>query len=784
MDFDSTSADTSTTETCQRCGKTFGLFVADERQQCNCTEAQRLAPSVASEDDIAEPLNIFIAAPSDICEHCGRRFALFCLDTNEACKCSMLRPTMQASMSSINLKVANRTEDDENENESLEEYLPLTAIPSVVGAEQMDWDIPWYDVTEQLASGTFCHVLKGKRTQFADKTFAIKVLKPEFCRNPRMVKRFEVETRKAAQIDHPNIAPIYDFGKTKNGAPYFVTDFIDSQRLSTIVREQGFLPESEALEIFIQICDALIEAHAAEVLHRSLKPRNIFVSKTPDGHSNVKLTDFGTAKVLPTPGKDKIYATPERIFGDARFMSPEQCRGERLDIRSDIYSLGCLMYNVLGGKAPFNGTNSIQIAVKQINKEPTPLSTRFPELELSIPLETIVMRCLAKEKAYRYQTVADIKRDLLGVQKSVQAHQEKRQSHEHVTVSPEPPDNRARLIVLAVFLTTVLGTYIPQFFSHWYQHETPSQSQSITPNSPSTPFTHPSPVASEETSFSNKLAPFSILGTDGKMLFSSYGTTFGQVLEQAARYGVDLSNADLSKQSLVGLNLQNAKLRNAQFEKADLTQVDLTRADLRGAQFSGNNLREAVFNQANLQKALLTDSDLTKVSMSDANIQNAFIRDCTLTDANLKAADFTGASVYQIDLSDETKAEAKGLVINSRFPAAVGHFTIRAKDGNTIFENTTNSTFKETIEEAVRKNVSLEDADLHAADLYGANLAGANLRNADLRGALLTRANLRNSDLSGAATQGMVRDETVPQGPATLDNPTADTQDTSNANSN
>ncbi len=763
MEFESTPAGTHTDETCQRCGRKFGLFVVDERLQCNC-EHKSIGGAEAGSGSthVEEPKLV----RTDCCDTCGKQFALFSLNSDQACKCGTSRPTMQAPAPSVSLKATSASKSmgahkvtlapkDDEDRLSVEECEIETALSAGLVDEEKNWEIPLYDVIEQLPSGTFCHVLKVKRAQFEGKIFVIKILKQEFCRNPRMIKRFEVETRKAAEIDHPHVAPIYDFGKTKNGVPYFVTDFFEAPKLSTLVREQGFIPESEAIGIFMQIADALIEAHASEVLHRSLKPRNIFVTRTPDGHANVKVTDFGTAKVLPTPGKDKLYATPEKIFGDARYMSPEQCRGERLDSRSDIYSFGCLMYDVLGGRTPFTGTTPIEIALKQLNKTPTPLSTRFPELELPIALESIVMKCLTKERAFRYQTVAEIKRDLAGIQKSLQVQDEKKQSHEHLVVHPEPPDARTRVILLIMLIATVLATYMLHN-SSWHMAAPPPVVSQVGPG-------YSSKVEAAQTSFetaTRAIAPYSITGTGGKILFSSYGTSFGQVLEQAARYDVDLSNADLSGQNLIGLNLQNAKLRNARFDKAEMSQVDFTRADLRGSQFSECNLNQSVFDRANLQGSFFTDSDLTKTSMSESNLQNSRFRDCTMTDTNLQSADFNGASVYQVDLGDQARAQAKNLIIDQRYPATVGRFTIKAKDGNTIYSSQKDATFRETIEEAVKTGISLADADLHATDLYSVDLSNADLRDADLRGALLTRANLKNADMTGADTQGMVREQT------------------------
>jgi uncharacterized protein YjbI with pentapeptide repeats len=657
------------------------------------------------------------------------------------------------------------------------------------------WTIPWYELTEQLTSNSICHVFKACRTGF-EQSFIVKILKAEYADDARTVKRFENAAKQAATINQPNLVPTYDHGITTDGLPYYVTDFVDGVPLSTIIRDHGVLPDDEAIDIFIQICDALEGAHSEAILHHNLKPGNVFITKTKAGNPLVKVTDIGVTKFLPaldctsfldengesTTITEDASPIETAAFGDdtglteivdnstnaqillskgisdARYMSPEQCRGEKLDARSDVYSLGCLMYHTLGGKPPHKGSSPIFTALKQIDKHHVPLSQRFPELDVSLALENVVMRSLHKDKELRYQTIADLRQDLVLIKEAAQAALLRRKTSDPLPVHGHHMSNQvySRLVLLTVLIISVFITYS----NHTLNESIISKAKTEAPLS--TPQTSPPATESDTPVIGKSEQPgyslYDINSTDGRLLFSAYGSSFGQVLEDSAQHGIDMSNANLKGQNLTGLSLSNAKLRNADFNNANLTGTSFSHADLQAAQFSSSTVNGATFDFAKLEDSTFTDSDFSDSRFYSADLRSSHWRDCNLDRANLSAANFSGAQVYQVDLPGASLVGTNGLVVQNRFPEVKDNFVLTSTDGRSLYKSQNKQTFKETVEEAVRNGISLKDVNLRAVDLSQANLANADLRNADLRGALLSGAKLNNADLTGASATGAFSD--------------------------
>lgn len=260
--------------------------------------------------------------------------------------------------------------------------------------------------------------------------FAIKLLKPELAKDKTAVKRFEKEAEATSRLTHENLVTVYEHGCTGDGIPYIVMEFLGDQNLAELINKKQKLQADEAIPLFSQICDALSYAHKAGIVHRDLKPSNIILSariQKADQCSNeptleansddstayiVKVADFGIAiiKNETAPAGETLTKTGE-IIGSPLYMSPEQCIGNALDASSDIYSFGCVMYTALTGRAPFEGSNPVQIILKQIQEKAPPLPPGI-RVGKNIQLEKIIHRCLQKDKAQRYKTVDEIKTDL------------------------------------------------------------------------------------------------------------------------------------------------------------------------------------------------------------------------------------------------------------------------------------------------------------------------------------------------------------------------------------
>lgn len=257
-----------------------------------------------------------------------------------------------------------------------------------------------YELIEKIGDGGMAVVYKAK-DKLLNRYIAIKILRPEFTKDASFVENFKRESQAAAGLSHPNIVAVYDVGREGN-INYIVMELIDGRTLSDIIAEEAPMDYRKVIDITRQVASALSVAHNNKIIHRDVKPQNIMITK--DG--TVKLADFGIAKAV----NDATLSTGSKIIGSVHYFSPEQARGNYVDERSDIYSLGIVMYEMLTGKVPFDGDNPVTVALKHINEEIKPPS----ELVSGIPpqLERSVMKCANKFQTNRYTSAGELIEDL------------------------------------------------------------------------------------------------------------------------------------------------------------------------------------------------------------------------------------------------------------------------------------------------------------------------------------------------------------------------------------
>lgn len=261
-----------------------------------------------------------------------------------------------------------------------------------------------YDIIETIGSGGMGVVYKATDT-LLDKTVALKVLTEKV--SGKAALRFQAEAKAAAKLHHKNIVMAIDFGVSEDGEPYMVQEYVEGVTLSTLLRPHGLRPIEQALDIFTQLSDALIRAHKAGIIHRDIKPSNVIVANI-DGTLVAKLADFGLAKFIEDDlGLTRTGAT----MGTPLYMSPEQTKAEELDARSDIYSLGCLMYETISGYPPIVGESALETAKLRLTTKPEPLSA-VTDVPIPVFLEKIIAKCLRIDKDRRYQFAAQLSRDL------------------------------------------------------------------------------------------------------------------------------------------------------------------------------------------------------------------------------------------------------------------------------------------------------------------------------------------------------------------------------------
>lgn len=242
---------------------------------------------------------------------------------------------------------------------------------------------------------------------YLQKAVALKIFKPvETDENARFA-RIQQEAITLANISHPNIVSVTDLGITGT-TPYIVQEFVRGMDLEELLRQEGCFSENRCIRLFSQLCDGIAFLHDCGIVHRDIKPANVIVSKAEDGTESAKLIDLGIAKQDNPGGALHTFTTSGSIFGSPFYMSPEQCQGGSIDRRSDIYSLGCLMYEVLTSAPPFRGATMLATLEKHVKEPAEPINNRRKAAPVSHSLEMIVMKCLAKDPDGRYQTTVEV----------------------------------------------------------------------------------------------------------------------------------------------------------------------------------------------------------------------------------------------------------------------------------------------------------------------------------------------------------------------------------------
>ena len=257
-----------------------------------------------------------------------------------------------------------------------------------------------YEVQERIGGGGFALVYKAMDT-ILHRPVAVKVLRQQFTTDDDFVRRFKREAQAAASLSHPNVVSIYDVGQ-EDDVYYIVMEYVDGQTLKEKIEAEAPLPVPVAVRITVQILDALEHAHFAKIIHRDIKPHNILLTRT----GRVKVTDFGIARAVATT----TLTHTGSVVGSAHYFSPEQARGGFTGEKSDLYSLGIVLYEMLTGRVPFEGDSPISVAIKHLQEEVVPVAQVNPDVPLE--LQEIISRALQKDQALRYQSAGDMTADL------------------------------------------------------------------------------------------------------------------------------------------------------------------------------------------------------------------------------------------------------------------------------------------------------------------------------------------------------------------------------------
>ena len=257
-----------------------------------------------------------------------------------------------------------------------------------------------YEIIEEVGRGGMAIVYLAK-CLVLNRYVAIKVLRPEFREDEEFIKRFKIEAQSAGNLSHPNIVSVYDVGN-EGDTEYIVMEYVEGITLKQYLGAKGVLPEKEAVDFAAQICSGLEHAHKKGIVHKDIKPENILITK----EGILKITDFGIAKAL----NQGTITTGGMAMGSVHYFSPEQARGSFVDAKTDIYSLGVILYEMVTGKRPFDGDSAISVAMQHIESEPVRPAIINPNISQS--LDTVILKAMKKDTFERYQSATQMLIDL------------------------------------------------------------------------------------------------------------------------------------------------------------------------------------------------------------------------------------------------------------------------------------------------------------------------------------------------------------------------------------
>ncbi len=262
-----------------------------------------------------------------------------------------------------------------------------------------------YRVLEVIGRGGMGVVYRVEHLRMG-KMAAMKVLHRDLAQDPEVIARFEREATSVSKLDHPHTVQVFDFGNAQ-GALYLIMELIRGQDLARIIERDGPIPWARAAPLLVQICGALQEAHSFGIVHRDLKPENVLITRTSNGRDYAKVLDFGLAKLDARENAPKRETERQAIVGTPYFMSPEQIRGDEVDARTDLYSLGALMFELLTGTHLYSGSTAVGVLTKHLTAEPDAPSMRAPKMAIPPAVDHLCRKALRREPDQRWQSAAE-----------------------------------------------------------------------------------------------------------------------------------------------------------------------------------------------------------------------------------------------------------------------------------------------------------------------------------------------------------------------------------------
>jgi len=498
-----------------------------------------------------------------------------------------------------------------------------------------------YLFQEVIGKGSSGVVYRAKHCE-SDGIVAIKVFHKETVPDETSRKRFQREMETLSSLSHPNVVHILCYGTDSTGSPYMVTELVDGESVrDSLDRKNVFQPKTAAT-IIKEVCRGLSYIHAEGYVHRDITPANILV-----GPNNIaKIVDFGLAKGVEYTGD--TVTQMGTVVGTPAYMSPEQCLGQPVDARSDIYSLGCMMFEMLTGMKAFDSTNPVEIIAKQISEDRKCVRDILERSTLPFNLQAIVMKCLERKPSERFQSISQLEHDLNSFVLNAPLT--------YAAASPNRLKTNSLMLVLGAFFVFVGIGYL------WLQ----SGNFNTDKGKSLAYFAGRSFVTGfpAHVEIRNRLT--------GRPIFSDNTTDLRAALQNASLKHVSLAEADLRHADLSNANLDGLDLSNADLTGASLVQSKLSNVDMHGANLSHAQMIQSEFDRVNLQNAKLNFAFLSQIVAPGTNMQDSDLSSARLSQANLQRSNCRGASFIDADLNqahfefaDLTNAKFQGARLSS-----------------------------------------------------------------------------------------------------------------------
>ncbi len=515
---------------------------------------------------------------------------------------------------------------------------PHIETPTNRIVSESSFEINDYELGALIGQGGMGAVYRAHHKAI-DKTIAVKFLHKALAQDPVNVQRFRQEVKAASLLTHPNLIAVYDSGIAEDGTPYLVMDHVDGETLDVVLRREGFINTEYFLELFIQIAEALVHAHTKGVVHRDLKPSNIMLVKKDD-QELVKVLDFGIARVLQRDEETTSaqLTTTGAVLGSPVYMSPEQCLSKSIDERSDVYSLGAVMYHALTGQPPFVGDGPVELIVKHVHDKARAPSKLRPDLKLPLELEDLVMKALEKSPDKRQQSIHEILDQLLAIRDrslGMQAWSPRRSATRAMRgFNPKIAAGIATISLL------ILGSFVLVSLNQQKDNSTPAITTDSTP-APIPP-ADSTPATPEKTTITSG---YKIKNAREELIYQSKASNLSEALQEAARahvklHGAMLYDAVIKNVDLTGIDLSNSDMRNARLENVILNKARIQNVDLVGANLSDVQMKNANCSATNFPVSATQssfDGSTFNASFDSGNFVN-----CTFTGAK-----FTGSNLQQ-----------------------------------------------------------------------------------------------------------------------------------------